>query len=115
DPVLQQEWSKDPFNHMKLSPNDLKQFDQFMKDNHDSAALVEKVPVLMLAGFKDKLVKPEGTIELFNELSTPDKLMVVVGDGEHFLFEEDQLTNETAWIVTGWLRNKTNDRLKHPV
>jgi len=115
DPVLQQEWSKDPFNRMTLSPSELKKFDQFMKDNHDSAALVEKIPVLMLAGFKDKLVKPEGTIELFNELSTPDKLMVVVGDGEHLLLEEDQLTNETAWILTGWLRSKTSDRLKHPV
>lgn len=115
DPVLQQQWSKDPFNRMTLSPAELKNFEKFMKDNHDSAALVEKIPVLMLAGFKDKLVKPEGTIDLFNELSTPDKLMVVVGDGEHLLLEEDQLTNETAWVLTGWLRNKTTDRTKHRV
>ena len=114
DPVLQQQIAKDPFNRMQISPSELKQFDQFMKDNHDSAALIEKVPVLMLAGFKDKLVKPEGTIELFNELSTPEKLMVVVGDGEHLLFEEDQLTTETAWIVNGWLRNFARDRQKHP-
>jgi acylglycerol lipase len=115
DPVLQQKWSQDSYNHMSLSPAELKHFDQFMKDNHDSAALIEKIPVLMLAGFKDKLVKPEGTIDLFNELSTPDKLMVVVGDGEHLLLEEDQLTNETAWVITGWLTNKTKDRTKHPV
>ncbi len=60
DPILQKKMADSPFNRMSLSPAELKHFEQFMKDNHDSAALVEKNSVLMLAGFKDKLVKPRG-------------------------------------------------------
>ncbi len=106
DPELRKKWEENPLNRMKLSAKELKQFDDFMKQNHDSAALIEHLPVLFLAGFKDKLVKPEGTIELFNEVTSPEKIMVVVGDGEHLLLEENQLSDEVSWILTGWLSSK---------
>jgi alpha-beta hydrolase superfamily lysophospholipase len=112
NPELQKKWLEDPSNRMTLSAKELKQFGDFMKENHDSAVLIERPPVLMLAGFKDKLVRPEGTIDLFNELSTQDKLLVVVGDGEHLLFEENQLTGEVKWILNGWINSKLTKRAK---
>ncbi|MBS1957771.1 MAG: hypothetical protein JST89_26535, partial [Cyanobacteria bacterium SZAS-4] len=66
----------------------------------------------MMAGFKDKLVKPEGTIELFNDLSTPDKLLMVIGDGEHLLLEENQLTDQLTQMLTVWITNESRSR--HP-
>ncbi len=93
-------------NRLKLSPKELKQFETFMKGNFDNAHLIEKPPVLMLAGFKDKLVKPEGTIELFNALSTQDKLLMVIGDGEHLLLEENQLTNQLAQLLNVWITDE---------
>jgi acylglycerol lipase len=106
DPKLRAKMEAEPLNRMKLSPKELKQFDAFMKGNNDAAKLIEKTPVLMLAGFKDKLVKPEGTIELFNNLSTDDKLLMIVGDGEHLLLEENQLKNQLALILTDWIRTE---------
>jgi len=93
-------------NRLKLSPKELKQFETFMKSNFDNAHLIEKPPVLMLAGFKDKLVKPEGTIELFNALSTQDKLLMIIGDSEHLLLEENQLTNQLAQMLNVWITDE---------
>ncbi len=107
DPALRAKFEADPNNRMKLTPKELKQFNDFMKGNNDAAALIEKMPVLMLAGFKDKLVKPEGTIELFNLLSTPDKMLMIIGDSEHLLLEENQLTPQLALLLSDWIASES--------
>ena len=109
-PKLRKEWKNESTNRMKLSPRELKQFSDFMKGNDDAAVLIDKTPTLMLAGFKDKLVKPEGTIELFNDLSYQDKLLMVVGDGEHLLFEENQMTAQLEQLVIDWVKNESGAR-----
>jgi alpha-beta hydrolase superfamily lysophospholipase len=106
NPALRAKLEAEPTNRLAMTPRELKQFDDFMKGNHDAAALVSKTPVLMLVGFKDKLVKPEGTINLFNELSTQDKLLMVVGDSEHLMLEENQLTDELGQLVADWINNE---------
>lgn len=105
DPTVAEHWKDDPLDRMNLTPKELVQFQKFMNENHDSAKQIDTKPVLVLAGFKDKLVKPQGTIELFNELTTPDKMLVVVGSGEHLLFEESQLTDQVCWVLLGWLKS----------
>lgn len=110
--ALRRKWEGEKENRMELTPKELKQFESFMKGNYDAAALIEKTPVLMLAGFKDKLVKPEGTIQLFNSVSSPDKLLMVVGDGEHLLLEENQLTEQLLSLLLDWLENEAHS--KHP-
>jgi len=106
DKTMQRQMKANPTNRMKISPRELKAFEDFMKGNNDAAALIEKQPVLMMAGFKDKLVKPEGTIELFNALTTQDKLLMVVGDGEHLLLEENQMTSQMAQLLDDWIRTE---------
>jgi alpha-beta hydrolase superfamily lysophospholipase len=108
NPNLRAKWAAEPTNRMKMTPKELKQFNDFMKGNEDAAALVANVPVMMLAGFKDKLVKPEGTISLFNQLSTQDKLLMIVGDGEHLLLEENQLSDQLAQLVMDWINNEAH-------
>ncbi len=106
DERMRAQMESNSMNRLKLSPKELKQFETFMKSNFDNAHLIEKPPVLMLAGFKDKLVKPEGTIELFNALSTQDKLLMIIGDGEHLLLEENQLTNQLAQMLNVWITDE---------
>jgi alpha-beta hydrolase superfamily lysophospholipase len=113
DLAVRESWGNDPLNRMALTPRELMQFQKFMNDNHDTARKITTKPVLVIAGFKDKLVKPEGTIELFNEITTPNKLLVVVGNGEHLLFEEAQLTDEVAWVVLGWLKAHMESETAH--
>jgi alpha-beta hydrolase superfamily lysophospholipase len=113
DLAVREAWENDPLNRMALTPKELMQFQKFMNENHDTAKKITNKPVLVIAGFKDKLVKPEGTIELFNEITTPDKLLVVVGSGEHLLFEEAQLTDQVAWVVLGWIKAHMENETAH--
>jgi acylglycerol lipase len=110
DPSVREEWKGDPLNRLKITPKELIQFQKFMNENHETAKQIVNRPVLFLAGFKDKLVKPQGTIELFNEVTTADKMLVVVGDGEHLIFEQNQLTDQVCWVLMGWLKS----HMEHP-
>jgi alpha-beta hydrolase superfamily lysophospholipase len=99
-------WGNDPLSRMKLSPNELIQFQSFMNQNHESAHQITDKPVLIVQGVLDKLVRPEGTVELFNELNTKDKKIVLIPDGEHLIFEENQFTDEVG-EPTGQLGGST--------
>ncbi|MBS1956551.1 MAG: alpha/beta fold hydrolase [Cyanobacteria bacterium SZAS-4] len=89
NPKLRRDWADNPLDRMDLSPKELIQFQSFMNDNHDSAKKITTVPVLMVEGNNDKLVKPEGTWELFNEIECEQKSFLAV-PSEHLIFEEQQ-------------------------
>jgi thiol-disulfide isomerase/thioredoxin len=62
----------------------------------------------MLQGSQDKLVKPEGTWEIFNELSVIDKMLFMV-PSEHLIFEEQQdhaqkFDEKVSRAVLTWLQ-----------
>jgi acylglycerol lipase len=105
DPAVREQWKDDPLNRMSLTPNELMQFNRFMGDNHDMAVRIAHKPVFVVAGFKDKLVKPQGTIDLFNELATSDKMLLVVGNGEHLIFEQNQMSEQVSSMLLSWLHS----------
>jgi len=105
DPAVRERWKDDPLNRMSLTPDELMQFNRFMGDNHDMAVRISAKPVFIVAGFKDKLVKPQGTIDLFNELATSDKMLLVVGNGEHLIFEQNQMSEQVASVLLAWLHS----------
>ncbi|MBX9725028.1 MAG: alpha/beta hydrolase, partial [Candidatus Obscuribacterales bacterium] len=74
-----------------------------MNENHDEAKKITKLPVLMVQGSNDKLVKPEGTEELFDELKTPEKKLIMVEDGQHLIFEDKQFSQSTLNDVADWI------------
>ena len=102
-PELREAWGSDPLNRLNLSPRELMIFQNFMDHNHAVAPLIKDKPILMVQGCKDKLVKPEGTVELFNELSTPDRRIQLVENGEHLIFEEGQASDAALDSLTNWL------------
>ncbi|CAN5654512.1 hypothetical protein BH10CYA1_BH10CYA1_15320 [soil metagenome] len=89
NPKLRKDWADNPLDRMNLSPKELIQFQKFMNDNHDSAKKITTVPVLMVEGNNDKLVKPEGTWELFNDIEGEQKSFLAV-PSEHLIYEEQQ-------------------------
>lgn len=109
DPALQTIWKDDPLNRMKLSSKELIHFQRFMNDNHETAKLIEKTPVLFLVGLSDRLAKPEGTIELFNEITATDKKLVTIRSAEHLIFEHNKLSPELKVVVIDWLLTRANE------
>jgi alpha-beta hydrolase superfamily lysophospholipase len=100
---LREAWEKDPLARMNLSPNELIQFQSFMNQNHESAKKIKTLPVLIVQGCKDRLVRPEGTVELYNKLATPDRQLELIHNAEHLVFEENQFTDADIDLVHVWL------------
>ncbi len=113
-PELRAAWINDPLARMNLSPMELLQFQQFMNQNHEYCKAIKDKPVMVVFGCMDKLVKPEGSEELFKELSTEDKEIYPVSSAEHLIFEENQFTPEVVERVDNWINTRlsayANDR-----
>ena len=75
---------------MSLTPKELLQFQLFMNQNLARVRQITNVPVLFVQGYSDRLVKPQGTLELFRACGSRDKDMVMIGSKEHLIFEEGQ-------------------------
>jgi hypothetical protein len=43
-------------------------------------------------------------------LTTQDKLLMVIGDGEHLLLEENQLTDQLSQMLLVWLKNESRSK-----
>lgn len=100
-------WEDDPLNRMKLSAKELMQFQAFMNDNHDAVKKITKVPVLFVQGLDDRLVKPEGTFELAQEIGTPYRMFIAFPT-RHLVFEETQssdprINRASTQVVMAWI------------
>ena len=102
-PELRDSWGNNPLSRLKVSANELIQFQNFMNQNHKCAVLIKDRPVLFVQGCDDKLVRPEGTVELFNRLATKDRQIELIPKAEHLIFEEAQFTDQDVEIVNKWL------------
>lgn len=111
DSALRAKINAEPLNRMELSKKELAQFEKFMKETHDAAPLVERTPALVLVAYKDKLVTPSGSVQLFSEMTTPQRLLIGDGNSQHLMLEEAQMTPEIERILKGWLREKAGQRI----
>lgn len=101
---LKEQWAQDPFARLNLSANELLQFQQFMNENFHTVKRICSTPVLMVQGKEDKLVKPAGTMALFNNIVCKDKQMLLIEHGEHLIFEEGQFDDQVIQDVDKWLK-----------
>jgi hypothetical protein len=77
-----------------------------MEDTHDCAPLVERTPAMVLVAYKDKLVSPDGSIDLLSEMTTPMKLMIMDGNSGHLMLEEQQMTSDIERMLKGWMQDQ---------
>lgn len=109
---LLDDWQNDPLDRMNLSAKELLQFQVFMDENHDSVKKILRLPVLFVQGIDDRLVRPDGTWELFKDLSTQDRTFLSVAS-RHLIFEQAQDNNpdlkQTAYsMVLSWILAQIN-------
>lgn len=103
DESVRMVWMNDPGNRLQLSAEELVRFQNFMKDTEKYVKDIKATPVIIFQGFKDHLVKSEGTIALYGALGTSQKDLVLVGDAEHLIFEEGQAPDDIVRMLAGWL------------
>jgi acylglycerol lipase len=105
DEAMRLKWEADPYDRLKLSSKELIQFQRFMDSNQEAAERIDKIPVLFLVGLSDKLVKPKGTVQLYNKITATDKQLVTIRSSEHLIFELHQVSPELQKVLLGWLAN----------
>ena len=102
--VLREDWADDPSFRMKLSAVELRDFQRFMDENVNAAEKIENLPVIIYQGFSDQLVKPLGTLTLYQAIGSKDKDLVIVGHAEHLIFEEAQFDPIVVDGLLSWLK-----------
>ena len=103
DESMRSKWKDDPLNRLKLSSNELIHFQRFMNENHETAKRNSTTPVLFVVGLEDKLVKPKGSMELYEEVASEDKKMATIKKAEHLVFENHPISAELKSLLVYWL------------
>lgn len=101
---LREQWINDPSARMHLSPNELLKFDLFMGQNVKVAKKIDRLPVILFQGDEDRLVKKQGTYDLFEAIKTKQKTLVLLGYTEHLIFEAGQFKDDITLGVIGWMK-----------
>ena len=97
---------------MDLTPVELVRFQRMMKQTAAKAEKLTDMPVLFLQGVNDRLIKPQGTVDLFQRLKTQDKNLLMVGTAEHLIFEQGQFDDSIIDLVSSWTnKNVVNHNL----
>lgn len=102
-PQVREAWHDDLKAKMEMSPKELMRFAIFMRETKFSCAKLNDLPVFFVQGLKDKLVKPKGTYELFEAVSSKDKNLFIIGSEEHLIFETFKQSGMLLDSLTSWM------------
>jgi lysophospholipase len=98
-------WKRDPKAKQDLSPIELIKFDKFMKDTKKRCTAIHGTPVMIVQGMADQLVKPRGTYEMFDNVRSKDKTMLIIGSAEHLIFETPKQSKVLLDGLASWLND----------
>jgi alpha-beta hydrolase superfamily lysophospholipase len=100
---LRLDWEDDPKARMNFSARDLIRFQNFMNDNMFFAEKIKTTPVIIFQGYSDELVKPLGTLALYQAIKSKDKDLMFIGHSEHLIFEQGQFDQDVVDGCLSWL------------
>lgn len=106
---LRDMWEGDTHTRMNFSAAELLNFRNFMKDNIKYAQKITKTPVIIFQGYSDSLVKPMGTLAIYQAIPNKDKDLVFLGRAEHLIFEEGQFDKSILKHVVEWITRHLPD------
>lgn len=104
-------WEVDPLAKQKFSAVELIKVSRFMTGTVKKCKEINSTPVLFVQGLADRLVKPKGTYQMFDNVGSTDKAMIIIGGAEHLIFENPKQPDVLLDGLTAWLNGhigKTN-------
>lgn len=100
---VKREVLNDPGTRRYLTVRDMIAYRKLMHQNGKAVKRLTTTPVLLVQGFKDRLVGPRATTKMFNHVSTAFKELNMTGNAEHLVFEENQFTDATIDSLISWM------------
>lgn len=115
DPLIARACAGDPLVRKSLRPGDLLRTSREIGRNISYADLVPpEVPVLIIQGDRDRMVKSNGVVTLLQRLKSKDQTVKWFPNKGHLLLETPYVTDETLDVVTGWLNQHVQSYEKAP-
>jgi len=115
DPELRHRWQTNSQYRLKFSLSESLRGLVFFSRTGSYARKVKNLPVLMVHGLNDRLVKTQGTAALFSRIVSQDKELVLMGNAEHLVFEEVRLDNSVTRLVTDWIEARGKEQRQEAV
>lgn len=110
DPVIARACAQDPLVRKSLRPGELLKTSREIGRNIKYAEMVPpSVPVLIIQGDRDRMVKSNGVVSLLHRLKSEDQTVKWFPGKGHLLLETPYITDETMGTVTGWLNQKVRE------
>ena len=103
--ALSEKWKQDSKAKMEMSPKELIKFAVFMRSTKKECEQIKTIPAFVIQGLKDRLVKPEGTVDLFEAISADDKTLMIIGTAEHLIFETFSPSRLLLDALTTWMED----------
>jgi len=111
DPQITAEGMTDPLIRKHLSMVDLYRSCQFIAGSRQYISQVpSNIPVLILQGAADRIVKPSGAALLNANLRTADKCMQLLPTRGHILIETQHIHQDTMNSIVSWVDSKCTTR-----
>lgn len=100
---LREAYEKDPLIRLDLTPRELMDCQFLMYKTKGLARKIKTQPVLIVQGEKDKMTKPKSAESIAEKLTTKDKKLMMISDGDHYVYEDVQVDDKVLNDTLGWI------------
>jgi alpha-beta hydrolase superfamily lysophospholipase len=100
---LQNYMKADQEIRLNLTPKELMACQFFMYKSKDFAKKITNTPVLIVQGQKDGETKPQSSEKVYESLSTHDKKILPVTNGDHYVYEDQHVDDQAMKDTVSWL------------
>lgn len=100
---LSSHWLHDESHRLELGPVEALKLAVFIHKTCSNAKKIDHIPVLIVQGLQDRLVKINGAAKLFQAIKSNDKELLLIADAEHLVFEEGQTKPLVAKVLRNWI------------
>lgn len=100
---LQDHLKNDPEVRLDLAPRELMACQFFMYKTSKFARKIDKSPVLIVQGQRDGESKPRGAVKVFKNLSTRDKELLELSDGDHYVYQDSSVADDAYKRTVAWI------------
>ncbi|MBS1998844.1 MAG: alpha/beta fold hydrolase, partial [Cyanobacteria bacterium SZAS LIN-2] len=88
---------------VNLTPKELMSCQFFMYKARNFAHQIKAMPVMIVQGKLDGETKPKSSEEVYQSLSTADKKLMMVADGDHYVYEGKHVNDAAMKDTLAWL------------
>lgn len=97
--------ANDPQVRTEFHAGELIHLCRFLLKTSEDLTKIDNIPVLLIQGYGDMLIKPKHSLDVFDRIQTRDKDLVMIGEAQHLIFQSAAIPHKAISIVDNWIRD----------